>query len=124
MEHKVVKWRGGPTGATGSAGSIGFFGIAGATGATGLPSGGGYFYFNEYNCANALIPLRIYSFGSDVSLTNATTVTLSTPGIYLVSYYFQGDPTAGNETISVRLTLNGTQVAGSFIFMLQEVLLY
>ena len=66
----------------------------------------------------------IYSFGSDVSLTNATTVTLSTPGIYLVSYYFQGDPTAGNETISVRLTLNGTQVAGSFIFMLQEVLLY
>ena len=30
----------------------------------------------------------------------------------------------GNETISVRLTLNGTQVAGSFIFMLQEVFLY
>ena len=118
----------GPTGATGSAGSIGFFGIAGATGATGLPSGGGYFFSTSTStiAANALIPINSGStvFGSDVSLTNATTVTLSTPGIYLVSYYFQGDPTAGNETISVRLTLNGTQVAGSFIFMLQEVLLY
>ena len=116
----------GPTGATGSAGSIGFLGIAGRQERLAYLAGRLFlFYFNEYNCANALIPINSgCSFGSDVSLTNATTVTLSTPGIYLVSYYFQGDPTAGNETISVRLTLNGIQVAGSFIFMLQEVLLY
>lgn len=46
---------------------------------------------------NALIPINSGStvFGSGVSLTNATTVTLSTPGIYLVSYYFQGDPNGG-----------------------------
>ncbi|ADH07849.1 triple helix repeat-containing collagen [Bacillus thuringiensis BMB171] len=90
------------------------------TGATGLPSGGGYFFSTATSAiaANALIPINSGStiFGSGISLTSATTVTLSTPGIYLVSYYFQGDPTAGNETISVRLTLNGTQVAGSFIF--------
>ncbi|MBH0335179.1 triple helix repeat-containing collagen, partial [Bacillus thuringiensis] len=110
----------GPTGATGSVGAIGFSGIVGATGATGLPSGGGYFFSTATSAiaANALIPINSGStiFGSGISLTSATTVTLSTPGIYLVSYYFQGDPTAGNETISVRLTLNGTQVAGSFIF--------
>ncbi|MBG9491868.1 BclA C-terminal domain-containing protein, partial [Bacillus thuringiensis] len=101
-------------------GAIGFSGIVGATGATGLPSGGGYFFSTATSAiaANALIPINSGStiFGSGISLTSATTVTLSTPGIYLVSYYFQGDPTAGNETISVRLTLNGTQVAGSFIF--------
>jgi hypothetical protein len=110
----------GSTGATGSIGSIGFLGIVGATGATGLPSGGGYFFSTATTAiaANTLIPINSGStiFGSGVSLTNSTTVTLSTPGIYLISYYFQGDPTAGNETISVRLTLNGTQVAGSFIF--------
>ena len=30
----------------------------------------------------------------------------------------------GNETISVRLTLNGTQVAGSFIFYVTGGVLY
>ncbi|BCD00351.1 hypothetical protein BC30048_3253 [Bacillus cereus] len=110
----------GPTGATGSVGAIGFSGIVGATGATGLPSGGGYFFSTATSAiaANALIPINSGStiFGSGISLTSATTVTLSTPGIYLVSYYFQGSPTGGNETISVRLILNGTQVVGSFIF--------
>jgi len=109
----------GPTGATGNVGSIGFSGIAGATGATGLPSGGGYFFSTATStiAANALIPINSGStiFGAGVSLTNATTITLSTPGIYLISYYFQGDAILGNETISVRLVLNGTQVAGSFI---------
>lgn len=106
----------GPTGATGNVGSIGFSGIAGATG---LPSGGGYFFSTATStiAASALIPINSGStiFGAGVSLTNATTITLSTPGIYLISYYFQGDAILGNETISVRLVLNGTQVAGSFI---------
>ncbi|MBJ8206044.1 collagen-like protein, partial [Bacillus cereus] len=87
----------GPRGATGSVGAIGFSGIVGVTGATGLPSGGGYFFSTATSAiaANALIPINSGStiFGSGISLTSATTVTLSTPGIYLVSYYFQGDPT-------------------------------
>ena len=33
----------------------------------------------------------------------------------MVSYYFQGDASGGNETVSVRLLLNGAQLTGSFI---------
>ena len=38
------------------------------------------------------------------------------PGIYLVSYYFQGDPTAGNETISVRVTFKWNTSRREFYF--------
>ncbi len=79
----------------------------------------GYFFSTSTSAiaANANISINSGStvYGTGVSLTSPTTVTVSTPGIYLVSYYFQGDATGGNETVSVRLLLNGTQVAGSFI---------
>ena len=84
-----------------------------------ISTGGGYFFSTSTStiAANANIPINSGStvYGTGVSLTSATTVTVSTPGIYLVSYYFQGDATGGNETVSVRLLLNGTQVTGSFI---------
>jgi len=112
----------GPTGATGVTGPTGATGPTGLTGTTGssaMSTGGGYFFSTATStiAANANIPINSGStvYGTGVSLTNATTVTVSTPGIYLVSYYFQGDANAGNEVVSVRLLLNGTQVTGSFI---------
>lgn len=93
--------------------------LIGATGSSAISTGGGYFFSTSTStiAANANIPINSGStvYGTGVSLTSATTVTVSTPGIYLVSYYFQGDTTGGNETVSVRLLLNGAQLAGSFI---------
>ncbi|MFK4468904.1 hypothetical protein ABH960_004522 [Bacillus sp. RC252] len=112
----------GPTGVTGATGPTGIQGIQGITGATGssaISTGGGYFFSTSTStiAANANIPINSGStvYGAGVSLTSATTVTVSTPGIYLVSYYFQGGANGGNEVASVRLLLNGTQVTGSFI---------
>ena len=91
----------------------------GPTGSSAISTGGGYFFSTSTStiAANANIPINWGStvYGTGVSLTSATTFTVSTPGIYLVSYYFQGDANGGNEVVSVRLLLNGTQVTGSFI---------
>ena len=109
----------GSTGVTGPTGATGLTGSTGATGSSAISTGGGYFFSTSTSTivANANIPINSGStvYGTGVSLTSATTVTVSTPGIYLVSYYFQGDASGGNETVSVRLLLNGTQVTGSFI---------
>ncbi|MEH7269109.1 collagen-like protein, partial [Bacillus toyonensis] len=109
----------GGTGVTGPTGATGPTGLTGATGSSAISTGGGYFFSTSTStiAASANIPINSGStvYGTGVSLTSATTVTVSTPGIYLVSYYFQGDATGGNEVVSVRLLLNGTQVTGSFI---------
>jgi hypothetical protein len=109
----------GVTGVTGPTGATGPTGLTGATGSSAISTGGGYFFSTSTStiAANANIPINSGStvYGTGVSLTSATTVTVSTPGIYLVSYYFQGDANGGNETVSVRLLLNGTQITGSFI---------
>jgi len=109
----------GQAGVTGPTGATGPTGLTGATGSSAISTGGGYFFSTSTSAiaANANIPINSGStvYGAGVSLTSATTVTVSTPGIYLVSYYFQGDASAGNETVSVRLLLNGSQLTGSFI---------
>jgi hypothetical protein len=72
--------------------------------------------------ANANIPINSGSSvtGTGISLSGSDAVLLAEPGVYLVSYYVQGDAQAGNETIRAALTLNGAQVPGTLIASVTE----
>ena len=64
--------------------------------------------------------------GDGLSLINATDVLIENPGVYLVSYYFQGDPIGDIETVACSLRLNNATVPGSIVqsvtsFMSSEV---
>ena len=66
---------------------------------------------------NVPIPLNSGSRieGLGLYLLNATDVRIDNPGVYLVSYYFQGDPVDGIETLSCCLRVNGNTVPGSIV---------
>ena len=53
--------------------------------------------------------------GNGILLANPTDILIATPGIYLISYYFQGDPVGDIETIACSLRLNGVTVPGSIV---------
>ena len=110
----------GVTGATGATGPQGEVGDIGATGATGaLVLAGGTFFSTSFlgTPYNSAIEVDSGSrvIGTGISLFGTTDVIIETPGIYLVSYYFQGDPFGDIETIACSLRLNGETVPGTII---------
>jgi hypothetical protein len=50
--------------------------------------------------------------GTGISLSGTNAAQLAEPGWYLVSYYLQGDPIGGNETLRFSLSLNDSQIPG------------
>jgi hypothetical protein len=141
----------GPTGATGATGATG---PSGPTGATGAPTGAtgptgpqgppfaanaGYFWSTATGtiAANANVPLasgsRVVGSGITYSTTD-TAVLLAQPGLYLVSYFLQGDAQGGDETatssretrqggdetVHASLSLNGAEVPGTHIASVTE----
>jgi hypothetical protein len=71
---------------------------------------------------NAPIPINSGSSidGSGITLSGTDTVLLAEPGRYLVSYYLQGDPQAGNETLGCLLSLDGAPVPGTRVSSVTE----
>ena len=53
--------------------------------------------------------------GEGLSLLNETDIFIENPGMYLISYYFQGDPIDGIETVACSLRLNNITIPGSII---------
>ena len=64
---------------------------------------------------NILLTSGSRIFGTGISLANATDILIEHPGVYLVSYYFQGDPFGNIEAIACSLRLNGVTVPGSIV---------
>jgi hypothetical protein len=54
------------------------------------------------------------TYGTGVTLGAGGGVSLA-PGVYEVSYSWQGDAQGGNELVSAYLALNGVEIAGSRI---------
>ena len=116
----------GVTGAMGITGATGATGIAGVTGATGATGVTGFLELSAatfFSTSLATVPfdspIPINSggqiAGEGLSLVNATDVMVENPGIYLISYYFQGDPVDGIETLACSLRLNNIPVSGSIV---------
>ena len=113
----------GPAGPRGPQGAQGIQGESGPAGPQGPPgslavSAATFFSTSLAVVANS-VPIPINSggqiTGSGISLQNATDVRIEYPGVYLISYYFQGDPIDGIETLSCGLRLNSIVVPGSVI---------
>ena len=62
--------------------------------------------------------------GSGISLISAADILLDNIGVYLVSYYIQGDPIGGIETIACSLKLNNVTVPGSIVQSVTTTLSY
>jgi hypothetical protein len=62
--------------------------------------------------------------GSGISLISATDILLDDIGVYLVSYYIQGDPIGDIETIACSLRLNSVIVPGSVVQSVTTTLSY
>lgn len=135
----------GPTGATGPTGPRGVTGATGATGATGStgdtgatgPTGTGFgdnFVF-AYDTTTQSVPdadtYRDITFDTNAQLNNWTheaetaTFTCHQVGKYLVIYRAEGSYTnpepSLSVTISLRATLNGTEIAGSQCSLTQNI---
>ena len=110
-------------GETGPAGPQGNQGETGPSGPPGLPAQLVLSAATFFSTSLAAIPvdtaIPINSggqiAGEGLSLVNATDILIENPGIYLMSYYFQGDPVDGIETLSCSLRLNNIVVPGSVI---------
>ena len=116
----------GPPGIQGEAGPPGPPGIQGEAGPPGPPgppaslvlSAATFFSTSlETVPVQAVIPISSGSqiVGDGISLLGATDVLIENPGVYLISYYFQGDPVSGTETLACSIRLNGITVPGSII---------
>jgi len=124
-----IQGEGGPTGPQGMrgepgpAGPQGMRGEIGPVGPQGPPASVALSAATFYSTSLALVPsnslIPIHSggeiVGSGLSLINATDVRIESPGVYLVSYFFQGDPVDGIETVACSLRLNGLTVSGSIV---------
>ena len=113
----------GPPGIQGEAGPPGPQGIQGEAGPPGPPASlvlsAATFFSTSLETVplQAVIPISSGSqiAGGGISLLGATDVLIENPGIYFMSYYFQGDPVSGIETLACSLRLNGVTVPGSII---------
>ena len=110
----------GPQGPAGPMGAIGPTGAVGPTGPTGsLLISAATFYSTSLVVVPVNSPIPINSgsaiAGDGISLLNPTDILVEAPGLYLVSYYFQGDPIDGIETVACGLRLNNILVPGSII---------
>ena len=115
----------GPTGEQGLQGDIGPTGPQGSL----ILSAATFFStsIDEVPFASAIpIDSGARIVGSGITLINVTDIIIENPGMYLVAYYFQGDPIGDIETIACSLWINGVIVPGSIIqsvasFMNDEV---
>ena len=104
----------GPQGIQGSPGVQGDQGLPGT-----LIISAGTFFSTSFSQIPYDSPVSVNSgssiTGSGISLTGTTDILLENPGIYLVSYYIQGDPVGGIETVACSLKLNNVTVPGSIV---------
>ena len=113
----------GEQGTSGVPGPAGPQGIQGEAGPAGPPGSvllsAATFYSTALTTVALQSPIPINSGGQTagvgLSLVSATDVLIENPGVYFVSYYFQGDPISGIETLACSLRLNSITVPGSII---------
>jgi hypothetical protein len=76
-----------------------------------------YFYSTTPTAVatGGVIPIGTGStvMGTGITLSGGNTVTLASPGTYLVSYSWATDAQGGGEIVAASLKLNGTIVPGS-----------
>ena len=116
----------GPPGPQGEPGERGEPGPAGPQGQRGEAGPAGSVITSAatfYSTALGIVPLHEaipinsggQTAGQGILLINATDVLIENTGVYLVSYYFQGDPISGIETLACSLRLNGVTIPGSIV---------
>jgi len=110
----------GPQGIPGETGTQGPVGPQGPPGPPAPPFLSAATFFSTSSSiilSNSAIPVDSggQTAGDGLSLISATDVLIENTGVYLFSYYFQGDPIDGIETIACSLRLNGITVPGSIV---------
>jgi len=126
----------GVRGIPGEKGDRGAQGVQGTTGATGArgPQGepgefivsGGTFFSTSCETIPCDAPIPLDSgcrvIGHGITLANPCDIMIAKPGVYSVSYYFQGEPDGTIETLACCLKLNGAKISGSTVQSVATVL--